>query len=464
MSNLYTLILAGGSGTRLWPLSREELPKQFLNLTNHSTLLQNTVIRSLVFTDPDNLFVVAGKNWQALVQHQVKQVTNCGNECVIQEPCGRNTCPAIALGITYLLDKKGADKDDRVLICPSDHVIEDVTAFSSAVESAVAATEQGYISTFGIVPTAPETGFGYIHAGDLNWNGYCELKRFVEKPDLETAKQYVEEGNYYWNSGMFVFRIGDMMEALNKYIPEIGEAAEKGYDHLLDCFKDMPSISIDYAVMEKLERCAMIPLDAGWSDVGSWDAVYDISEKRDNSNAVHGDAILQDSTDNLMFSRERLLVGVDLHDMLVVDTPDALFVAPKGSSQKVRDVVKELKDKGRKEATEAPESARPWGTYKVLTEADRYKIKKIAIEPGKRLSLQYHHHRSEHWIVVKGTALVTLNEKEIFLHEGESIFIPKNSHHRLANPGKIPLEIIEVQNGEYLGEDDIVRLQDDFKR
>jgi mannose-1-phosphate guanylyltransferase/mannose-6-phosphate isomerase len=255
-----------------------------------------------------------------------------------------------------------------------------------------------------------------------------------------------------------------MMEALNKYIPEIGEAAEKGYDHLLERFEDMPSISIDYAVMEKLERCAMVPLDAGWSDVGSWDAVYDISEKGDNSNAVHGDAILQDSTDNLMFSRERLLVGVDLHDMLVVDTPDALFVAPKGSSQKVRDVVKELKDKGRKEATEAPESARPWGTYKVLTEADRYKIKKIGIEPGKRLSLQYHHHRSEHWIIVKGTALVTLDDKEIFLHEGESIFIPKNSHHRLANPGKIPLEIIEVQNGEYLGEDDIVRLQDDFKR
>lgn len=464
MSNLYTLILAGGNGTRLWPLSREELPKQFLNLTNHATLLQNTVIRSLQFTDPEKLFIIAGKQWQPLVQHQTREITNRDHDCVIKEPCRRNTCPAIALGIRYLLDKKGAEKEDTVLICPSDQVITDVRVLSSAVNGAIKATEEGYISTFGIVPKGPETGYGYLHADNINGQGYSELKRFVEKPDMNTARQYIEDGNYYWNSGMFVFRIGHMIDVLNKHIPEIGSAAAKGYDHLLGTFENMPSISIDYAVMEKLERCAMVPLDAGWSDVGSWDAVYDISKKEDNSNAVHGDAILQESTNNLMFSRERLLVGVDLHDMLVVDTPDALFVAPKGSSQKVRDVVKELKKSGRKEATEAPESARPWGTYKVLNESNRYKIKKITIDPGKRLSLQYHHHRSEHWVVVKGTAQVTLDGKDTFIHEGESIFVPKNSHHRLANPGKIPLEIIEVQNGEYVGEDDIVRIQDDFKR
>jgi mannose-1-phosphate guanylyltransferase/mannose-6-phosphate isomerase len=464
LSSLYTLILAGGSGTRLWPLSREELPKQFLNLTNHSSLLQNTVTRSLDFTEPENLFVVAGKSWQALVQHQVRQVTNCSHDCVIQEPCGRNTCPAIALGIRYLMDKKGAESDDVVLICPSDHVIDSPDDLSKAVGSAVGAAKEGYISTFGIVPTGPETGFGYLHAGEINGNGYCELKRFVEKPDLETAKEYVREGNYYWNGGMFVFRIGDMLDALCEHAPEIGEAAKLGYDHLLEVFSDLPSISIDYAVMEKLDKAAMIPLDAGWSDVGSWDAVYDISPKEDNNNSVHGDAILLNSSDNLMFSRERLLVGVDLKEMLVVDTPDALFVAPRGSSQKVKDVVEKLKNMNRKEATEAPESARPWGTYRVLNEGDRYKIKKITIDPGKRLSLQYHHHRTEHWVVVKGTAKVSLDNKEVYVHEGESIFVPKNSTHRLENPGKIPLEIIEVQNGEYTGEDDIVRIEDDYRR
>ena len=286
----------------------------------------------------------------------------------------------------------------------------------------------------------------------------------MEKPNIETAETYIKEGNYYWNGGMFIFRIMDMVKALEEYAPEIGEPLKNGYDYLLNSFESLPKISIDYAVMEKLNNAAMVPLDAGWSDVGSWDAVYEISHKDDLENAVHGDAILLGSDNNLMFSRERLLVGVDLKDMLVVDTPDALFVAPKGSSQKVRDVVYSLKENNRKEATEAPESARPWGTYKILTEADRYKIKKITIDPGKRLSLQYHHHRTEHWIVVQGTALVTLDGKQIYVHEGESIFVSKNSHHRLMNPGKIPLEIIEVQNGDYLGEDDIVRIDDDFNR
>jgi len=463
MNTFYTLILAGGSGTRLWPLSREELPKQFLNLTNHSTLLQNTVERCLTFTDPEMLHVVAGKNWQALVQHQVKQVTKCEKNCVIQEPCGRNTAPAIALGIAFLL-QNGADLEDLVLITPSDHVVADSAAFKAAMETAKLAASSGKITTLGIVPTCPETGFGYLKAGEMNGSGYCELERFVEKPDLETAESYLQEGNYYWNGGMFIFRIIDMIKALEEHAPKIGEPLKKGYDHLLSSFESLPKISIDYAVMEKLDSAAMVPLDAGWSDVGSWDAVYDISPKDDTLNAIHGDALLHGSTNNLMFSRERLLVGVDLEDMLVVDTPDALFVAPRGSSQKVREVVNSLKEKNRKEATEAPESARPWGTYKILTETDRYKIKKITIEPGKRLSLQYHHHRTEHWIVVQGTALVTLDGKELYVHEGESIFVPKNSQHRLMNPGKILLEIIEVQNGEYLGEDDIVRIEDDYKR
>ena len=464
MNDLYTIILAGGNGTRLWPLSREELPKQFLNLTNHSTLLQNTVTRTLEFTNPEKLFVVAGEKWHALVQHQIIQVRNFNHNFLIQEPCGRNTCPAIALGISYLQSKQNAKDDDLVLICPSDQIISNLDAFSSAIDKALQTAKEGYISTFGIVPTGPETGFGYLNATGKNENGFCKLKGFVEKPDLETAIRYYEEGNYYWNSGMFLFRIGDIMEAITKHIPEIGESAEKGYDFFLGRFAELPSISLDYAVMEKLHNTAMIPLNAGWSDVGSWDAVYDISEKEPSGNAIHGDAILKESSNNLMFSRERLLVGIDLKNMLVVDTPDALFVAPKGSSQKIRDVVKDLKASGRKEATEAPESARPWGTYKVLADENRYKIKKLTIDPGKRLSLQYHHHRSEHWVVVKGTAKVTLDDKDVFIHEGESIFVPKNSYHRLANPGKINLELIEVQNGEYLGEDDIVRIEDDYKR
>ena len=463
MKRFFSLILAGGSGTRLWPLSREELPKQFLNLTNHSTLLQNTVERCLAFTDPERLHVVAGKNWQALVQHQVKQVTRCEKDCVIQEPCGRNTAPAIALGLAFLLEN-GADLYDVVLITPSDHVISDTAAFRTAMEGAKIAASSGRITTLGIIPSCPETGFGYIRAGQVNNSGYCDLERFVEKPNLETAESYLKEGNYYWNGGMFIFRIMDMLKALEDHAPEIGRPLKQGYDHLLNVFDTLPNISIDYAVMEKLDKAAMVPLNAGWSDVGSWDAVYDISPKDERMNAIHGDTILLDSDNNLMFSRERLLVGVDLQDMLVVDTPDALFVAPRGSSQKVREVVNSLKSQNRKEATEAPESARPWGTYKILTEADRYKIKKITIDPGKRLSLQYHHHRSEHWVVVQGTALVTLDGKEIYIHEGESIFVPKNNHHRLMNPGKILLEIIEVQNGEYLGEDDIVRIEDDYRR
>jgi mannose-1-phosphate guanylyltransferase/mannose-6-phosphate isomerase len=464
MNGLYTLILAGGSGTRLWPLSREELPKQFLHLTNHSTLLQNTVARCLAFTDPSRLFVVAGRDWGALVEHQVRQVASPVTNPVVTEPCGRNTCPAVALGLSFLLERCGAAMEDPVLICPSDHVIKDTDAFSAAVGKAVEAAGEGRICTFGVVPRSPETGFGYIHAQDMNDGGYGIAEEFVEKPDTEKAVRYVEDGSYYWNSGMFLFRIGDMVEAMKRYIPQIGEAAVQGYDHLLAAFPDLPSISLDYAVMEKLEGTAMVPLDAGWSDVGSWDAVYDISGKDGSNNAIHGEALLAGSSDNLMFSRERLLVGVDLHDMLVVDTPDALFVAPRGSSQKVRDIVGELKKLGRKEASVAPESARPWGTYKILTDGERYKIKKIAIDPGKRLSLQYHRHRSEHWVVVEGTAFVTLDGKALFVHEGESVFVPKNSLHRLANPGKTPLEIIEVQNGDYLGEDDIVRIEDDYKR
>ncbi|MDR1731504.1 MAG: mannose-1-phosphate guanylyltransferase/mannose-6-phosphate isomerase [Synergistaceae bacterium] len=462
MSNIYGLILAGGSGVRLWPRSREELPKQFLSLRNNDTLLQSTVTRMLRAVPLPSLYAVAGSRWSALVAHQAREVARVREDFVIEEPSGRNTAPAILLGCG-ILRERGLMEDDVVVVTPSDHIVENVAAFDAAMDRAVETASAGYVVTLGIVPTRPETGFGYIKRG-ASLDGGFEVERFVEKPDAKQAEEYLKSGQYLWNGGIFVFTLKTLERELAQASPELFAEFQKGGKSLRENFDALPSISFDRAVMEKARRVAAVELDAGWSDVGSWDALYDLLEKDDSRNAAVGDVILKDSADCLVDSRNRLTALIDVKDLIVVDSPDALLVARRGSSQKVRSLVEGLKTEGRREAVQAPESARPWGLYKILCEEERFKIKRIVITPGKRLSLQYHHHRSEHWVVVRGTARVTLDDEVRFIHEGESVFIPKNVLHRLENPGKIELEIVEIQGGEYLGEDDIVRVEDDYRR
>jgi mannose-1-phosphate guanylyltransferase/mannose-6-phosphate isomerase len=422
----------------------------------------------LSITEKDRLRVVASEKWRALVSHQLLAAGMSG-DFIIEEPEGRNTAPAIALGMAELI-LSGASRDDIVIVCPSDHLIKSEENFAAAVETAMEAAVAGNIVTFGIKPTKPDTGFGYIKIARID-APRLRVDEFVEKPDAGKAKSYVESGDYYWNGGIFCFRLSDMISAFETHFPEGASIFGADREHIASYFLSSPKQSIDCAVMEKARNIVCVPLDAGWSDVGSWDSVYENSPKDEKNNAVSGDVVLSGGNDNLVIGCERLICGVDLESMIVVDTPDALFISPKGSSQKLRGVVQELSGRRRDEVTESSISARPWGTYRVLSKGDRQKIKKIEVAPGKRLSLQYHVHRSEHWVVVRGTALVTICDhgedalgKEIFVHEGESVFVPKGKLHRLENPGKIPLEIIEVQIGEYVGEDDIERVEDDFKR
>ncbi len=454
---------------RLWPRSREELPKQFLSLRKGNTMLQSTVTRMLNVLPAENLYAVAGGRWAALVSYQAREVALVPQEFVFEEPCARNTAPAVLLGCMALKEAGAAD-GDVVIVAPSDHLVKDTDTFSETLRRAVKIAQAGYMTTLGIAPTRPETGFGYIKRGskgadpsgpDEDW---FLVERFVEKPDPALAEEYMKSGEYYWNGGVFVFTLGTFFRELEHTAPVLFEAARCGYESLLREFEKLPSISFDYAVMEKANRVAMVELNAGWSDVGSWDALYEVLDKDGFENATVGDVILQDCKSCLVDSRNRLATLVDVEDLIVVDSSDALFITKRGSSQKVRSVVDRLKTDLRKEATQATESARPWGIYKILCEEERFKIKRIVITPGKRLSLQYHHHRSEHWVVVRGTALVSIDGKDQFVHEGESVFISKHVPHRLENPGKVDLEIVEIQGGEYLGEDDIIRLEDDFSR
>ncbi len=463
VSTLFSIVLAGGSGSRLWPLSREELPKQYLNLQGDGSLLQQTLRRLSSISDASRISIVTGRKSGALTFHQASQVLPIGRKSVIEEPVARNTAPAIALALLHLLKYGGARGSDLAFVCPSDHVITDEKKFGDSVEKACIAARQGYIAVFGIPPTTPETGFGYIRRGEEK-GAFALVDCFVEKPDRKRAALYLTEGGYFWNGGMFLFRIQDMLDELLQLAPEIGEPASRGYDVFLEFFDDLPSVSIDYAVLEKSKIAAIVALEAGWSDVGSWDALYEIREKDAQGNVLSRDAMAFDSRNTLLFSEERLLVGVDLENLLVVDSADALFIAPRGSSQKVREIVATLKLLGRKETSEAPEVVRPWGRYRIIFAGERFKIKHIIVDPGKRLSLQYHLHRSEHWVVVQGKASVALNGSRLILSKGESTFIPLTVSHRLENREIEPLELIEVQIGEYLGEEDIVRIEDDFAR
>ena len=470
-----SIILAGGSGTRLFPLSRKYFPKQFLNISDDKSLFQKTIERNLEVTgDIQNILVITNKDYKFHVINQIRDILGEDiNTNILLEPIGRNTAPAIALAVKYLQDKLEVDENEVVFVSPSDHIVFPTEKFVDYVKKAEDLAKNGFIVTFGVNPTKPETGYGYIEADTSNKiNNAYKVKQFHEKPDLETAQKYILSGNYYWNSGMFAFSIRTILDELKRFSPEIYELIdEKTYEEVLDNFENMPDISIDYAIMEKTDKAVVLPLELLWSDVGSWDSIYDVMNKDENKNVKTGKVIDIDTKNSLIIGDERLIATIGVNDLIIVETPDVVMIAKKGEGQKVKELVNRLKnDEELKHLTEFHTTVyRPWGSYTELEKGERYRIKRITVQPGQALSLQMHYHRSEHWVVIKGTAKVILeNEngelKEYFVHENESIYVPKTTKHRLINPGKVPLEIIEVQVGEYVEEDDIVRFDDVYDR
>jgi len=467
MTTLQPVLLSGGSGTRLWPLSREAYPKQFLPLAGTETMLQATWSRVADVAGAAPI-VVANEDHRFLVAEQLRQV-GAPTPSILLEPVGRNTAPAIAAAALQALSAGG---DPLLLVLPSDHVVRDADAFCRAVREAAVAAEAGALVTFGIVPSAPEPGFGYIQ-GAGGGDGLRDVARFVEKPDVATAQSYLDAGGYYWNSGMFLFRASRYLSELERFRPDIlaatrtaWERAKRDGDFIRldrDAFGACPSDSIDYAVMERTESAKVLPVDIGWSDLGSWSALWDVAERDAQGNATLGDVIAVDSRGSYVHARRLVaLVGVD--DLVVVDTDDAVLVARKDRVQQVKDVVAQLKQGQRSQAALHREVHRPWGSYDSVDVGARFQVKRIKVKPGARLSLQSHTQRAEHWIVVSGTARVTRDNDVFELHANQSTYIPIGAKHRLENPGTSMLELIEVQSGDYLGEDDIVRYDDAYGR
>jgi len=471
---LTPVILSGGAGTRLWPLSRELYPKQLLPLTGARTMLQQTLLRLEGLTGAAPV-IVCNEAHRFLVAEQLRQL-KIEPRATVLEPFGRNTAPAIALAAHAALKGLATQPhalDPVLLVLPADHVIRDVTAFHRAVRSGLAAAEAGQLATFGVVASTPETGYGYIQRGAASGAAF-RIARFVEKPNAERARAFVASGDYYWNSGMFLFRARRYLQELERFAPEMAricEAAFRGAKADLDftridaaLFEACPADSIDYAVMEKTADAVVVPLDAGWSDVGSWASLHAASEADAHGNVSHGDVITEDTSGSYLYAESRLLAAVGLKDHVVVETKDAVLVAPKERVQDVKKLVQRLKERGRYEHSLHREVFRPWGSYDSLENGPRFQVKRLKIKPGATLSLQLHRHRAEHWIVVAGTARVTRGEEEFVLEENQSTYIPVGVKHRIENPGTITLEIIEVQSGAYLGEDDIVRFEDRYGR
>ncbi len=467
MTHIQPVILAGGTGTRLWPLSRELYPKQLLNLTEDISLLQATVKRICAMPNMELPLVVVGEEHRFLTQNQIDELGLKGKITIILEPAGRDTAPAICAAAVYTRNLRG--EDTVMLVLPADHLISKPDAFLEGVDQARKLAEDGYLVTFGIIPQSPETGYGYIQKGEGN-----EVLSFVEKPDSKTAESYLAAGNYYWNSGMFAFSVKTFLSEVRKHAPQTCATMEESVDRgqVDEPFFRLDKLSmeacacesIDYALMEKSEQVAVVPVDIDWNDIGSWQALWEVSVKDTSGNVVHGDVVLEDVKRCLIRAENRLVAGVGLEDTLVVETADAVLVAPLAKAQDVKKIVARIKADKKEEYRLHRTVYRPWGSYTVLEEQPRYKIKRITVNPGAKLSLQMHHHRSEHWVVVKGTAKVTCGEKTFLVHENESTYISAGQKHRLENDGVIPLELIEVQNGSYLGEDDIVRFDDVYGR
>lgn len=506
------VILSGGSGSRLWPLSRELYPKQLLPLVNNTTMLQDTALRTVGIDGIAPPLVVCNEEHRFMVAEQLRQIGLPASSIVL-EPCGRNTAPAIAIAALEALTQYA---DPILLVLPADHVINDGAAFRAAVVTGAELAAAGKLATFGIVPTTPKTGYGYIRAdsasplsivtsqennhtsvangpknshlsavtGHLNTTNDQGLKtndvtayavaEFVEKPDRATAEQYLQSDDYYWNSGMFMFTAQRCLEELKNYAPEILTVCRAAFDKASrdsdftrlpkDVFASCPSDSIDYAVMEKTADAVVIPLDAGWNDVGAWSALWEIGARDESGNVVKGDVLLQESNNCLIQAESRLVASVGVTDHIIIETSDAVLVAHKDRVQEVKAIVNQLNAQGRKESVMHRKVYRPWGAYESVDSDERFQVKRITVNPGASLSLQMHHHRAEHWIVVKGTAKVTRGDEAIMLSENQSVYIPLGITHRLENPGVIPLELIEVQSGSYLGEDDIVRFEDVYGR
>lgn len=461
------VIMAGGSGSRLWPLSRDLYPKQFLALTGEQTMLQETVLR-LAGLDVSAPLVICNEAHRFIVAEQLRAINKMGS--IILEPVGRNTAPAIALAAEVTIEN-----DPLLLVLAADHVIQNQQAFVETVKQATPLAEQGKLVTFGIVPTLAHTGYGYIKRGDViaNSESYA-VAQFVEKPDLETAEKYLQSGEFYWNSGMFLIKASRYLQELEKFRPDIFVACKKSLKNSsqdndfirLDVaeFEACPDESIDYALMEKTTDAVVVPLDAGWNDIGAWSALWEVNDKCENGNVVSGDTILHDTKNTFIHAEERLIATVGLDNIVIVDSKDALLVATKDKVQEVKKIVEQLKSEGRSEFKTHREVYRPWGKYDSIDNGFRYQVKHITVNPGEKLSLQMHHHRAEHWIVVSGTAKVTNGDRTFLVAENESTYIPIGVIHALENPGKLPLEMIEVQSGSYLGEDDIVRFEDRYGR
>jgi mannose-1-phosphate guanylyltransferase len=458
------VIMAGGSGSRLWPLSRASHPKQFLSLHGDNTMLQSTAKR-VAGLDVQSSVTICNEEHRFFVAEQLREIDKLGS--IILEPVGRNTAPAIALAAFFAQD------DPLLLVLSADHVIQDTESFNRAVSAALPLAESGKLVTFGIVPNEPHTGYGYIKKGEEKGAGFA-VEQFVEKPSFELAQDYVSSGEYLWNSGMFLFKASKYLDELKNFRPDIYHACKSAMAETrvdLDFlrvdkakFESCPSESVDYAVMEKTRDAVVVPLDAGWSDIGSWSSLWDISEKDSSGNVTHGDVMVQNSSNSYIRTDGALVAALGVNDLVIVSTKDVLMVAHKDSVEDVKVLAQQLKSESRSEWELHREVYRPWGKYDSIDSGDRYQAKRITVNPGAKLSVQMHHNRAEHWVVVSGTARVTNGDKTFLLSENESTYIPIGVVHALENPGKVKLELIEVQSGSYLGEDDIVRFEDRYGR
>lgn len=471
--NFHPVILSGGSGTRLWPLSRAAMPKQLLTLTGGVSMLQATLQRAAIINGAQSPLIICNESHRFLIREQLNAIKEKNCE-IILEPCGKNTAPAIALAALKLAR---TDPDAIMLVLPADHVIDDQKKFSACVNSAVKTASEGYLVTFGIIPSAPETGYGYIKCGhelEQHLHGAKKVDSFIEKPNLVTARKFLSEGDYLWNSGMFVFSASKYLDELKRYRPDILEAVEAAWlastNDLgfirpeTELFSNCPSDSVDYAVMQQTDKAAVIAADFGWSDVGSWSSLWDISAKTELNNVVKGDVFVSEVNNSYIRAEHRHIAVIGLSDIVVVETADAVLVMHRDKAQEVKRAIQFFEQEGRVEHLEHVKVYRPWGWYEGIDQGERFQVKRIMVKPGEKLSLQMHHHRAEHWIVVSGTAKVTVGSKEILLTENQSTYIPLGEVHRLENPGKVDLHIVEVQSGSYLGEDDIVRLEDIYDR